>query len=137
MAEVQFPLGVEAIALFGDGRGDDFDRWPRQAFQHRLDVLGPDQDFAHRADDLIADLGVEHGQGVEPVLRHQSVAHAGRMQRHAADSPARILAQNGVDEGRLVAAVKGAGPEMHHTDCDSGRIIGGTISMGDGEGRQV
>ncbi len=126
----------QAIALFGDSRGHQLDRRARQTFKNGFDIFRPDQNLAHGADDPVADLLIENGQGVEAVLWLQSITYPGRMQRYAADAPALVCLCQCIEISRLVGTVEGAGAEMDHADIEGGGIIGWLDCTSSGERSQ-
>ena len=110
--------GVVAIALFGDGEGDDADA----GFAHcsissaRCVVASR----TSRIDPMILRLdpaGVGDREGVEEVLRLERIADVGLLERGADDAPARLARQQAVDIDGHVCPVKRAGAQMH----DAGR----------------
>ena len=124
--------GIEPIALLGDRQRDDMDVGRGQCRDHARRILGRHQHVGDGADDAdLLRVALPHDEAVEPVLRHQLIAHASRAQRDADDAPARIARrQRGVEDGRLMRAMEGADAEMDDAGADRGAVIGRAFDLG-------
>ncbi len=123
--------GIEPIALLGDRQRDDVDVGRGERGNHTRRILGRHQHIGDGADDAeLLRIALPHDEAVEPVLRHQLIAHAGRTQRDADDPPARIACrQRGIEHRRLVRAMEGADAEMHNARSDRGAVIGRALDL--------
>ena len=118
--------GIMAIALFGDGRGDNGDARIREARNKSLPIGPGVQSLAHASNHA------RHGafaalreDGVEPILRCQRLDGPRSLQRDAADPPARIAREDVVRVHGLMRAVECTEPHVQDADGHARRIEGG------------
>ncbi len=127
--------GVVAIALLGDGEGDDLHRWRGHRVDQRLWVLRRHQHVAQTAyhAEALARL-VALGYRVEEVLGFERVARVGRAEAGADDAPALVaLGNHLVGVVRLVGAVEGADAQMHDADVEASGIVSERFAGLEGE----
>ena len=109
---------VVAVALLGDGEGDDPGRRRREPGEQGPALLGRPQRLAQHPDHgrrLLHPVVLDHA--VEAVLRPERVAHGGAAQARPADRPrARRVRERTLGQDRLVRAVEGAEAEVDDAD---------------------
>ena len=109
---------VVAVALLGDGEGDDPGRRCREPGEQGPALLGREQRLAEHPDHgrhLVHPVVLDHA--VEAVLRPERVAHGGAAQARPADRPrSRRVRERALGQDRLVRAVEGAEAEVDDAD---------------------
>ena len=128
--------GRMAIALLGDGEGDDEGLRSAHGLEQALRRFRGHEEARDGADDLQAfTRGIPHRETVEPVLGCQGIAGFGRAQGRAEDAPAPVpVRQHGVCIGGHMGAVEGADAEMDDAGGQGGAVVGGA---GDRRGQAV
>jgi hypothetical protein len=116
---------IVAVALFGDRQRDDPGLRLDQPRPDRVALVPEKQDFAHAADDPSPrGAGTLFHRRIQPVLRHQPVAHVRRAQADPADAPVFALdRQSVVAENRGLRAVERAYSQVDDADPDPARIV--------------
>jgi hypothetical protein len=116
---------VVAIALLGDGQGDDTDLRRHHQPEQPLALLLGIEDGDDRADDFaIGARRVAHGERIEAVLRRQRVAGIGAPEARTDNAPFGRGAEQPVDVGGHMGAVESADPQVHDAGRDAAAIIG-------------
>ena len=115
---------VMGVALLGHGEAHDLRARVRERAHDVVEVLAEKERAPDRADHGDPRPGgVALEQAVQPALRLQPVAYAGRLQRNADDAPVRILCEHRIGVHRLVCAMERAEAQMEDAGRNPGPVV--------------
>src|SRR4051812_27159052 len=121
-----------AIALLGDGEGDDANGGIGHSLDQSCRALACDHAVEQRTDDaVLGAFGRTDGNRIEMILRGEGVACVRAAQARADDAPRwGAGCKTIVDDDGLVGAMKRAKAEMHDAGGDARTVVGRAADAG-------